>query len=203
MAWRHWLRSRRPPQKCLRPPFLCCPPHRAAYHAIACGADVNYSYSGQAAAQLVWEANMLAGGAAEQPLSPSNLGHTTVLHAACRVRGRRGVGLDAFQSHCRCTLELALDLHISPAGGRCGRAAIVCTAKPLTAPSRAHAGGGCGGGGAAAAGGCQHRCRGGHAPHTAHVSDEGSTAGRAACNPKVWEWGCGGHAPAAHTAHVS
>ncbi|KAI7840581.1 hypothetical protein COHA_005734 [Chlorella ohadii] len=58
---------------------------RGAYHAIACGADVNYSYSGQAAAQLVWEANMLAGGAAEQPLSPSNLGHTTVLHAACRA----------------------------------------------------------------------------------------------------------------------
>lgn len=58
---------------------------RGAYHAIACGADVNYSYSGQAAAQLVWEANTLAGGQAEQPLSPTNLGHTTVLHAACRA----------------------------------------------------------------------------------------------------------------------
>ncbi|PRW20973.1 ADP-ribosylation factor GTPase-activating AGD3-like [Chlorella sorokiniana] len=58
---------------------------QGAYQAIACGADVNYSYSGQAAAQLVWEANMLAGGQAEQPLSPTNLGHTTALHAVCRA----------------------------------------------------------------------------------------------------------------------
>lgn len=72
------------------------PPHpRAAYHAIACGADVNHSYSGQSAGQLVWEANMLAGGQAEQPLSPTNLGHTSVLHAACRVREGQRSAVDA------------------------------------------------------------------------------------------------------------
>ncbi|KAL4436335.1 hypothetical protein ABPG77_009897 [Micractinium sp. CCAP 211/92] len=58
---------------------------KAAYHAIACGAEVNHSYSSQPAAQLVWEANMQCGGGADQPLSPTNLGHISVLHAACRA----------------------------------------------------------------------------------------------------------------------
>ncbi|PSC71679.1 ADP-ribosylation factor GTPase-activating AGD1 [Micractinium conductrix] len=58
---------------------------RTAYRAIACGADVNHAYTSQPAAQLVWEANMQAGGGADQPLSPTNLGHTNVLHAACRL----------------------------------------------------------------------------------------------------------------------
>lgn len=56
---------------------------KSAYHAIACGADVNHSYHAQPAARLVWECNMQAGGDADQPLSPTNLGHTGVLHAAC------------------------------------------------------------------------------------------------------------------------
>lgn len=64
-----------------------------AYRAIACGADVNHSYSTQPAAQLVWEANLQAGGEADQPLSPTNLGHTNVLHAACRVSVREVSGL--------------------------------------------------------------------------------------------------------------
>ncbi|KAL4420567.1 hypothetical protein ABPG75_010223 [Micractinium tetrahymenae] len=58
---------------------------KAAYRAIACGTDVNHSYSSQPAAQLVWEANMQGGGGADQPLSPTNLGHISVLHAACRA----------------------------------------------------------------------------------------------------------------------
>lgn len=57
----------------------------AAYHAIACGADVNHSYHTQPAARAVWECNLQAGGDADQPLSPSNLGHAGVLHAACMV----------------------------------------------------------------------------------------------------------------------
>ncbi|KAI3430848.1 hypothetical protein D9Q98_009258 [Chlorella vulgaris] len=56
---------------------------KAAYHAIACGADVNHSYHTQPAARAVWECNLQAGGDADQPLSPSNLGHAGVLHAAC------------------------------------------------------------------------------------------------------------------------
>ena len=65
----------------------CSPPRPpAAYHALACGANANHPYNSQPAAQLVWEANMQAGGAEDQPLSPSNLGHSSVLHAACRVR---------------------------------------------------------------------------------------------------------------------
>ena len=67
------------------PPAATC----AAYHAIACGADVNHSYHAQPAARLVWECNMQAGGDADQPLSPTNLGHTGVLHTACTVGGRR------------------------------------------------------------------------------------------------------------------
>lgn len=85
-----WLRcSHLLPAVCSLPAAAHHPPLAslaAAYHAIACGADVNHSYSGQAAAQLVWEANLVAGGEAEQPLSPTNLGHTGALHAACRVR---------------------------------------------------------------------------------------------------------------------
>ncbi|GAB4819632.1 hypothetical protein N2152v2_006678 [Parachlorella kessleri] len=57
---------------------------RAAYCAIACGADPNTKLATQPAAQLVGEANLQAGGAAEQPVSPSNLGDVSVLHAACR-----------------------------------------------------------------------------------------------------------------------
>lgn len=74
-----------PPANTLQsPPRAPRPP---AYRAIACGADVNHSYSSQPAAQLVWEANLQCGGGADQPLSPTNLGHISVLHAACRVGG--------------------------------------------------------------------------------------------------------------------
>lgn len=38
---------------------------------------------------------MLAGGQAEQPLSPTNLGHTSVLHAACRVSEGQRSAVDA------------------------------------------------------------------------------------------------------------
>eukprot|EP00887_Chlorella_sp_A99_P007156 scaffold2.g7156.t1 len=58
---------------------------RGAFRALAAGANVNTRYSSQPAAQLVWESNLRAGGADDQPVSPSNLGGVTALHAACRT----------------------------------------------------------------------------------------------------------------------
>lgn len=58
---------------------------RGVYQAVAGGADLNVHLDTQPAAQLVWEANMQTGGAAEQPVSPTNLGGVSVLHAACRA----------------------------------------------------------------------------------------------------------------------
>ena len=60
---------------------------QSAYQALAAGANLDFKYSSQPAAQLVWESNLQAGGTDDQPVSPSNLGGVTVLHAACRVSG--------------------------------------------------------------------------------------------------------------------
>jgi Arf-GAP/coiled-coil/ANK repeat/PH domain-containing protein len=56
---------------------------KAMYYALACGADAARRYASSPAAQVVWEANLVAGGAQDQPVSPSNLG-VSLLHACAR-----------------------------------------------------------------------------------------------------------------------
>lgn len=66
---------------------------RSSYYAVACGAKVSERCHHQSAAQLVWEANLRAGGTQEQPVSPTHLGDVTILHAACRSGGLTTVEL--------------------------------------------------------------------------------------------------------------
>jgi ankyrin repeat protein len=61
---------------------------------------VGVAFNSASAAQLVFEANLRAGGAHDAPVSPTALGDVTALHAACRAGVPQAVELLLQTSGC-------------------------------------------------------------------------------------------------------